>query len=114
MNFRSGAFGSGSGGGVMSEEEEQTPEEEEDEEQPGGNGRTPAGGISTLAQHSLPAVAAQTQSTALVDWTRNTEGETEIPKGARQQQLWRSVKTFEGHTANTVLLPLLRNCDGCF
>ncbi|XP_044047749.1 zinc finger protein 276 isoform X2 [Siniperca chuatsi] len=65
LNFGSGAFGSGNGDGVMSEEEEQEQEEED--------GRTPAGSISTLAQHSPPAVIAQTQSSALADWTGNTE-----------------------------------------
>lgn len=54
----------------MSDEEEQEDEDDDEEEQPGGNGRTPG-----LAQHSPPAVTAQTQSSALVDWTSNTEGE---------------------------------------
>lgn len=74
MNLSSGPLGSGNGDGVMSEEEEQ--EEEDEEEQPSGNGRTPAGNMDTLAQHSPPAVTAQTQSSALADWTTNTEGET--------------------------------------
>lgn len=76
VNFSSGAFGSGNGDGVMSEEEEHRQEEEDEEEQPSGNGRTPAGSISTLAHHSPPAAPAQTQSSALADWTSNTEGET--------------------------------------
>ncbi|XP_033491385.2 zinc finger protein 276 isoform X1 [Epinephelus lanceolatus] len=74
MNLSSGPLGSGNGDGVMSEEEEQ--EEEDEEEQPSGNGRTPAGSMDTLAQHSPPAVTAQTQSSALADWTTNTEGFT--------------------------------------
>ncbi|XP_070687088.1 zinc finger protein 276 isoform X2 [Pempheris klunzingeri] len=73
INFRSGALGSGSGDGVMSEEEEQEQEEEEDDERPGRTERTPAGSISTLAQHSLPAVTAPSQSSALAEWTSNTE-----------------------------------------
>lgn len=75
MNLSSGALGSGNGDGVMSEEEEQ--EEEDGEEKPSRNERTPVGSISTLAQHSPPAVTAQTQSSALAHWTSNTEGETE-------------------------------------
>lgn len=69
MNLYSGALGSGDG--VMSEEEAQ--EEEEEAEQPSGNGRTPAGSISTLDQHSPTALTAQTQSSALADWTSNTD-----------------------------------------
>ncbi|XP_041795314.1 zinc finger protein 276 isoform X2 [Chelmon rostratus] len=71
MNLSSGALGSGNGDGVMSEEEEQ--EEEDGEEKPSRNERTPVGSISTLAQHSPPAVTAQTQSSALAHWTSNTE-----------------------------------------
>ncbi len=76
VNFSSGAFRSGNVDGVMSEEEEHEQEQEDEEERPSGNGRTAAGSISTLAQHSPPAVTAQTQSSALADWTSNTEGET--------------------------------------
>lgn len=61
VKLSSGALGSGNG--VKGLESEQ----EEDEEQPGGNERTPA-----LAPHSP---SAQTQSSALTDWTSNTEGE---------------------------------------
>ncbi|KAM8750467.1 zinc finger protein 276 isoform 2-T2 [Acanthopagrus schlegelii] len=72
VNLSSGALGSGSSDRVMSEEEDQ--EEEDEEEQSSGNGRTPAGSISTVAQHSTPAVPAQTQRSALTHWTSNTEG----------------------------------------
>lgn len=68
VTFNSGAPGSGNGDRALSEEDEQV---DDDEEQPSGNGRT-----QTLAQHSPPAVPAQTQSSALADWTSNTEGET--------------------------------------
>ncbi|XP_038562989.1 zinc finger protein 276 isoform X1 [Micropterus salmoides] len=83
MNISSKAFGSGSGDGVMSEEEEQ--EEEDEEEQPSGNGRTPAGSISTLAQHSPPEVTTQTPSSVLADWTSNTEGQEEALSPAPAQ-----------------------------
>ncbi|KAM9352176.1 zinc finger protein 276 [Symphorus nematophorus] len=73
VNCSSGALGSGNGDGVMSEEEEEEEEEEDDAEQPSGHGRTPEGGISTLAQHSPPAVPAQIQSSALDQWSSNTE-----------------------------------------
>ncbi|XP_034391260.1 zinc finger protein 276 isoform X2 [Cyclopterus lumpus] len=63
MDLYGGALGSGNGDGAMSEEEE-----EDEEGQPSGNGS-----ISTLAQHSPPALAVQTQSSALADWTTNTE-----------------------------------------
>ncbi|XP_030280582.1 zinc finger protein 276 isoform X1 [Sparus aurata] len=72
VNLSSGAFGSGSSDRVMSDEEDQ--EEEDEEEQPSGNGRTPVGSISTVSQHSAPAVPAQTQRSALTHWTSNTEG----------------------------------------
>lgn len=74
LNF--GALGSGNGDGGMSEEEEQDEEVEDDEEeQAGGNARTPAGSTVGLAKHSPPTVTPQTQSSALTDWTSNTEGE---------------------------------------
>ncbi|XP_029289896.1 zinc finger protein 276 isoform X2 [Cottoperca gobio] len=69
MNLCSGLLGSGNGDGVMSWAEEQ--EEEDEEEQPSGNARTAAGSISTLAQP--PAVTVHSQSSALADWTCNTE-----------------------------------------
>ncbi|XP_059191152.1 zinc finger protein 276 [Centropristis striata] len=68
VNLSSGALGSGDR--VMSEAEEQ--EEDDEEEQHSGNGRTPAGSISTLAEQSTPAVSVQTQSSALDEWTSNT------------------------------------------
>ncbi|XP_053174615.1 zinc finger protein 276 [Scomber japonicus] len=72
LNF--GALGSGNGDGGMSEEEEQDEEVEDDEEeQAGGNARTPAGSTVGLAKHSPPTVTPQTQSSALTDWTSNTE-----------------------------------------
>lgn len=71
VNLSSGALGSGSSDRVMSEEEDQ--EEEDEEEQPSGNGS-----VSTVAQHSTPAVPAQSRRSALTHWTSNTEGETEI------------------------------------
>ncbi|XP_018559182.1 zinc finger protein 276 [Lates calcarifer] len=75
MDFGGGALGSGNGDGVMSEEEdlEQEEEEEDEVEEPSGNRRMPAGSVNALAQHSPPAVTAQTQSSALADWTSNTE-----------------------------------------
>ena len=77
-------FNSGNGDEEMSEEEE-LEQEGDDEEQSSGNRQTSVGRISTLAQHSLPAVMAQTQGSALADWTSNTEGETvfnsNIPEG---------------------------------
>lgn len=81
MNFSSGALGSGNGDGMMSEEEEMEQEEMEEEEeeeveQPSGNSRTLRGSVSALAQHSQPAVMAQTQSSALPDWASSSEGET--------------------------------------
>ncbi|KAM7396334.1 hypothetical protein PAMP_019379 [Pampus punctatissimus] len=72
LNF-SGVLGSGNGDAGMSEEEEEEQEQQEkgedddEEEQPSRNGRTPA------AQQSPPAVTVQTQSSALADWTSNTE-----------------------------------------
>ncbi|XP_035521020.1 zinc finger protein 276 isoform X2 [Morone saxatilis] len=72
VNFSSAALGSGNGDGVMSEEEEQDQEEDE-EEQPSSNGRTPAGSISTLIQHTPSSVTAQTPSLVLDHWGRNTE-----------------------------------------
>ncbi|KAM7414083.1 hypothetical protein PAMA_019077 [Pampus argenteus] len=72
-NF-SRVLGSGNGDAGMSEEEEEEQEQQEqgednddEEEQPSRNGRTPA------AQQSPPAVTVQTQSSALADWTSNTE-----------------------------------------
>ncbi|XP_034734557.1 zinc finger protein 276 [Etheostoma cragini] len=67
LNFSSGALGSGNGDGMMSEGED------EEEEQPSGNGRTPAGSIGPLAPHSPSAVPVQTPSSALAEWTSNTE-----------------------------------------
>lgn len=70
--------GGGGGDGTMSEEEEQEREEEEDEEeqqQSGRNGRSSAGSMSTLVQSSPAAVTAQTESSALDDWTGGAEGE---------------------------------------
>ncbi|XP_026166977.1 zinc finger protein 276 isoform X2 [Mastacembelus armatus] len=75
MSFSSEALGSGSCDGVMSDEEEE--EEEDEEEQSSENGRAPVKSLSTLSQHSPPAVTAQTQSSALADWTSNTEGHEE-------------------------------------
>ncbi|KAK2918284.1 zinc finger protein 276 isoform X1 [Channa argus] len=72
MNFSSGLLGSGNGDGVTSDEGEQQEEEEDEEEQLTRNGRTPAA-ISNLGQRSPPAVTAQTQGSALADWTSNTE-----------------------------------------
>ncbi|XP_042352746.1 zinc finger protein 276 isoform X2 [Plectropomus leopardus] len=72
MNLSSGPLGSGYGDGVMSEEEEQE-EVDEDEEQLSGTGRNPAGTISTLAQQSPLVVPAQTQGSALADWTAGAE-----------------------------------------
>ncbi|KAK2841726.1 hypothetical protein Q5P01_011926 [Channa striata] len=67
MNFSSG------GDGVTSDDGEQQEDEEEDEEEHlTRNGRTPAAS-SALGQHSPPAVAAQTPSSALADWTSRTE-----------------------------------------
>lgn len=61
MDLYGGALVSGNGDRAMSEEEE------DEEGQPSGNGS-----ISTLAQHSPPALPVQTQSSALVNWTGNT------------------------------------------
>ncbi|XP_075931824.1 zinc finger protein 276 isoform X1 [Anarhichas minor] len=62
MDLYGGALVSGNGDRAMSEEEE------DEEGQPSGNGS-----ISTLAQHSPPALPVQTQSSALVNWTGNTD-----------------------------------------
>lgn len=67
VNFSSEVPGSGNGDGAMSDEDEQ---EDDVEQQPSGIRRTPA-----LVQHSPPAVTAQNQSSALADWTGNSEGE---------------------------------------
>ncbi|XP_069019000.1 zinc finger protein 276 isoform X1 [Embiotoca jacksoni] len=70
VNSSSGAFGSGNGDVAMSEEEEEEEEQEDGEEvRPGGNRRTAAGSLRTLVQRGGPAVTAQTQSSALEDWT---------------------------------------------
>ncbi|XP_026221306.1 zinc finger protein 276 [Anabas testudineus] len=65
VNFSSEVPGSGNGDGAMSDEDEQ---EDDVEQQPSGIRRTPA-----LVQHSPPAVTAQNQSSALADWTGNSE-----------------------------------------
>lgn len=70
MSLSSGALGSGSGDGAMSEGEEQVQEGEEDEEeQSGRDGTSSSRSISTAVQRSPPAATAQTQSSALDEWT---------------------------------------------
>ncbi|KAM6937042.1 zinc finger protein 276 isoform 2-T2 [Xenentodon cancila] len=73
VNFSSGDLRSGNGDGVMSEEEREQEDEDNEREQLGENGKASAGTVNAAAQRSLPAVVAQTQTSALDDWTGCSE-----------------------------------------
>ncbi|XP_071767349.2 zinc finger protein 276 [Centroberyx gerrardi] len=81
-SLSSGPLGSGNDDGPMSEEEE------EEEEQSRADLRTPGGSTTGLAQPSPAAVTPQTQSSALIDGTTNTDefaGRGEAPSPAPGQ-----------------------------
>lgn len=63
---------SGNDNGAMSEEEE-----EEEEEQSRGDLRSAGGSATSLAQPSPAAVTPQTQSSAQIDGSNTTNGETQ-------------------------------------
>ncbi|XP_061577265.1 zinc finger protein 276 isoform X2 [Cololabis saira] len=73
VNFSSGDLRSGNGEGLMSEEERAQEDEDDEEEQLGANGKTSAGTVNAVVHRHRPAVAAQTQTSALDDWTGCSE-----------------------------------------
>lgn len=115
VNFGSGELRSDSVDGVMSEEEMEQ-EDEEDEQQLGENVETSADMIGTVVQRGLPAVTAQTQSSALDEWTGSSEGEfaNEITRVGASSSHPRHVGLGTCSIMGSFLLQLVFDIQGIF